>query len=1304
MNTKTGILPILTLLVLSLVLSSTSISTTAEKPFFNSQIISGNEQALAKIQPSLRELAIAGGSQIVKISIATVDPNEVYGVLKQYRDLGPLGKKPAMTGKLVTLVLEAPVESLIKLASLSKVAYIMDYKLPEVIPIPDTDAPLETDPEKVEPMTWFAIETHGAVAAWNKGFTGAGINVAIIDTGVDFGNPDLQGTQARQPFGPYAGWPIAFDSRSMMTYLFTGGMAFPSTDVWYADTSSTNTTGYVVTGTSQSGIYHIGLHPDDTLYAYWYGEYVAVLVVDEHNASVYDTVYVDLNDNYDFTDDKPCRMGDEISWWDYTGDGLADASGGMVYFIADGVNGVPYSDVISSVYGIPNVIPAAGTLVAFMINDVTESGAYHATGCASSVVAQGVIAGGVVRGMAKDAKVISIGNMYQGGNIYDDYYFATEGYDGIRGTGDEANIVSMSYGVPSLVNDGWDFEARFLDYITHYYNPFVTFLGATGNGGHGYGTVTTPGSSTGVIGVGATTEFWSFEPIAGDDQITWGDIIPWSNRGPGAVGNPKPDVVAIGAFGSGDLALNMIGDGAYAWTSTWGGTSMSTPIAAGITALMYQAYIQTRGMSPTAEKAKEIMMSSATNLNYDPLVQGAGMVNGDRATDMASQSGGIIVSPPFWQAGKFQGREFPAFTKILFSDQVATTTFTLTSAWQRTSPANPNVAKVKLSDSILVKIDEYSWSFVADRSKESPYLHTRPDYVWNITNKIPLGTNLIKAFAYFPYDKFDANGDYTTVGNNGYRLLVYDWKDLNSNGIYWNDTNGNGVVNTGEMQPLEINRFTYGYPMGTALEARVHDPLTRYHNGILVGILHRDRTALAPIVPINIKVEFYKKVDWAWLKVVPQDPWGTCDPSPRSKPLTTAHVPDGESVSIGAVLHVPKKTPPGLYEGTINLNYGEYETVIPVVVHVAPNTATFGFGGTPPANTLYDNGRVFGGFDWRWNYEAGDWRFYFADIPKKEIGPGTKLLLDVDWTTLPTDIDAFIYGPEPDVFSSIWPDRYGPYTLGFKGGSMNTHMGSGIFRFQTSTGGSEEVVSADAVPGLNLIALHNVLYNDQFGEPFTGKLGTFSVAPYPVSISTSTSIGTVMMSVKSTLDLSGLSAMAFGVTKPEYLTNQVIYQDNPADKMTSSWTKQYMLTNAGLLDVYLHVGTNDLDLYILYDFDNDGVPEANEVIAQSTNSAGIDDFVKILLPPDGTYWVFVHGWSVVPSPSFFDIDINIIQGNMLTVSNVPVGPIPAGTTANFNLNYDLDAIAAGTWYGILFVGPTNAPTAVAVPVKIVYSP
>ncbi|MGB2825807.1 MAG: hypothetical protein WBC49_04125, partial [Thermoplasmata archaeon] len=58
----------------------------------------------------------------------------------------------------------------------------------------------------------------GAVEAWNLGFTGEGVKIAVIDTGFDMAHPDLQGQQARydDSDSPYYGWPIAYDDFTAM--------------------------------------------------------------------------------------------------------------------------------------------------------------------------------------------------------------------------------------------------------------------------------------------------------------------------------------------------------------------------------------------------------------------------------------------------------------------------------------------------------------------------------------------------------------------------------------------------------------------------------------------------------------------------------------------------------------------------------------------------------------------------------------------------------------------------------------------------------------------------------------------------------------------------------------------------------------------------------------------------------------------------------------------------------------------------------------------------------------------------------
>ena len=170
----------------------------------------------------------------------------------------------------------------------------------------------------VSPAGWFdVLDIHKSKAAWDLGFDGEGVKVMVNDSGIDFAHPDLQGTQARinDPASPYNGWPIVFDSASMLSlaydylmgttfimdgmgivgvapdYAYTGyvrqdGDLVDNGDGTYsaifAPIGSTDPGGhvYTFTHTSKSGVYHFGSHPDTALAALL-GERAAVLVVDE---------------------------------------------------------------------------------------------------------------------------------------------------------------------------------------------------------------------------------------------------------------------------------------------------------------------------------------------------------------------------------------------------------------------------------------------------------------------------------------------------------------------------------------------------------------------------------------------------------------------------------------------------------------------------------------------------------------------------------------------------------------------------------------------------------------------------------------------------------------------------------------------------------------------------------------------------------------------------------------------------------------------------------------------------------------
>jgi subtilisin family serine protease len=136
-----------------------------------------------------------------------------------------------------------------------------------------------------------------------------------------------------------------------------------------------------------------------------------------------------------------------------------------------------------------------------------------------------------------------------------------------------------------------------------------------------------------VITVGASTEnsgsfyiygYWPVNPsnVTGYEN---NQVIFWSSGGATADGRLDPDVCAPGAWGE-TLARSI--ESAYL---QFGGTSMATPVAAGVGALVLQAYKQEHGVFPSPAVVREILMNTATDLGYPANRQGASCVNATKA-------------------------------------------------------------------------------------------------------------------------------------------------------------------------------------------------------------------------------------------------------------------------------------------------------------------------------------------------------------------------------------------------------------------------------------------------------------------------------------------------------------------------------------------------------------------------------------------------------------------------------------------------------------------------------------------------
>src|SRR5437773_2263108 len=467
----------------------------------------------------------------------------------------------------------------------------------------------------------------------------------------------------------------------------------------------------------------------------------------------------------------------------------------------------------------------------------------------------------------------------------------------------------------------------------------------------------------------------------------------------------------------------------------------------------------------------------------------------------------------------------------------------------------------------------------------------------------------------------------------------------------------------------EIQRFTYGYPTGTNIEAFVQDPLARIHDGFLLGIQHRTVSALVPSTTLTVTVDYYRALDAPWL----------------TESASNLSLAAGGVGSVDVTVSVPASQPFGILSGAVVLTDtgSGAETLIPVVAQVAATGTSFSFGGNATSTAFLDNNRVFGGADWPWRPEAGDWRFFYTDVPDATpVYPGENLLAHTWWSTAPTDIDTLIFGPTPDPFSGIGPPVWGPYTLSTQGASLNPNLGAGRWRFNTVAGGPEEWVTAPLSPGLHAIGLHNVL-NAGTGpsDLFHGEVGTFSVAPTPWVVSTTNATGKGAFHANSSLALSGLTVRGFGVSAPVLERNLTIVGGG-------IYTETFDAANAGLIDVAIgesYLQGMDLDLY-LYRWTG----SSYALVASSAGPTAFEE-VRLTMPESGRYLILVDGFSVPAGTGQFDMFKVIIQGTQLTPTNVPGTGIPAGTNAPFNVTWNFAGTRPGLYFGILFVGPTGAP-------------
>jgi len=907
-------------------------------------------------------------------------------------------------------------------------------KMKPVVPDPTLLAP---DPDNIVPET--DMNQMRELLGVNKlftefGLTGEGVTIAIVDTGTDYAHPDLIDAldYVSLPGGGREPLVLDADESQVLTFVtFTAVGGYiptighkPVLYYPYKLTLPALTMNYKVGSipTGPAG-YKFGMTYESGVPTAFYR--VGVLLTDPTTSGDYDTAYVDLNNNKDFTDDAAISYwGDRVTRRDMNADGFPD------YTI--GVLGGFFYDTLLWFGANARFYPGWDRTGQIMSIFYDYGG--HGTNTAGNAASRGVTTFNIptvgpikLQGIAPKAKILAAKAIWFG-NTEPAMLWAS-GFD-VNANGKfyytgskRADIISNSWGVSSQIYDefgfGYDFESMFENglatpgFLDPNF-PGAIIVHAAGNGGFGYGTITAPGSASMVITVGASTSFHTVGYQFGNSPYgKVDDVISWSARAPTPVGEIKPDVMNVGAF-SFDIAGIFRG----AWT-TFSGTSQSTPLTAGVVALMLEATGKTL---TNPQLIRTILQTTANDLGYNGLVQGSGRVNAYKAVMLAKAS---VPDPGFkisstesmsnlqemlgqawylqWAAGipdyfknylantlRVRHPEVPELSNVPSGSLFFGRMKPGTANEFKLLVENPGTTDLEILSSKALKYMKIGEDTISGTLNIPTVGDGRLNYLYNPSDFA--GSTLTRFNLVVDFSKFDTNYDYTW--DYRYRLWIFEWKDEN---------------NDGNMQESELRLYNYSYNTGTTQESMVGNLMDRLNSTsskIVVRVEGTKNTGRPAIsVPFTATITKYARVDDTIINL-----------SPLSK-----IVPAGGAVEINGALNTPEVATSGVHEGLIQIQVqtstGLVTKVLPYtyVAVVSSLTSTTTITAPPSGeNELYDLGVVRGSQDWRWRYESGDWRVYAVEVRSDEVTGLKPFALEVNfqWTDPETTLDVFTLGPD----------------------------------------------------------------------------------------------------------------------------------------------------------------------------------------------------------------------------------------------------------------------------------------------------
>ncbi|MEU3550071.1 S8 family serine peptidase [Streptomyces longwoodensis] len=440
---------------------------------------------------------------------------------------------------------------------------------------------------------------------------GRGVTIGILDSGVDLGHPALQKTTTGER--KIVDWVTATDpivdsdgTWRRMTNPVSGPSFSYGGATWKAPTGSYQVSLFRESATAGGDAKGDANRDGDTTDAWG-------LLYDPAAG----TVRVDLNNNFDFTDDtpmKPYKDGYQVGYF-----GTDDPT-------TDVVERQPFvveirKDVPTDPYGGDWV----GKKADFVNIGVIES--EHGTHVAGITSANGLF-GGQMDGAAPGAKIVSSRACTWTGGCTN--VALTEGMiDLVVNRG--VDIVNMSIGGLPALNDGNNARSELYTRLIDTYG--VQLVISAGNSGPGANTIGDPGLADKVISVGASISKETWASNYGSAVTKKYAMMPFSSRGPREDGGFTPTLTAPGASINTTqtwLPGSPVAEAGYtlpAGYSMLQGTSMASPQAAGASALLLSAAEQ-KHIDLTPAVLRTALTSTADHIKgVQAYEEGAGLID-----------------------------------------------------------------------------------------------------------------------------------------------------------------------------------------------------------------------------------------------------------------------------------------------------------------------------------------------------------------------------------------------------------------------------------------------------------------------------------------------------------------------------------------------------------------------------------------------------------------------------------------------------------------------------------------------------